>query len=156
MGAADRDVKWAVTHRVLRHDANGAPHGLLLHSPDVDAVDENFPLRRVVEAEEETRDRRLPRSRVADKRGGGRRREALTVIDGQATGLGVLDMLALDDALRRLGELDARKARLVELRFFGGLSSEEAASVLEISRSTAVDDWRMARAWLTKELASHG
>lgn len=96
------------------------------------------------------------RARRADKRGGGRPRDALTVSDAQASGLGVLDMMALDDALKRLAEHDERKARLVELRFFGGLTSEEAASVLNISRSTAAQDWRMARAWLTKELTSHG
>jgi RNA polymerase sigma factor (TIGR02999 family) len=58
------------------------------------------------------------------------------------------DMLALDEALRELSEVDPRKSRVVELRYFGGLSVEETAEVLKVSRSTVLHDWNMARAWL--------
>ena len=64
-----------------------------------------------------------------------------------------LDVLELDDALRRLAEIDPDKARLVELRYFGGLSIEEAAEVLEISPATLKRHWNTARAWLRRELA---
>ena len=63
-----------------------------------------------------------------------------------------IDPLELDQALIALAALDERKARVVELRFFGGLSVEEAAEVLGVSISTIESDWRLARAWLSKEL----
>lgn len=59
---------------------------------------------------------------------------------------------ALDEALRRLAAVDERKARLVELRFFGGLEERDAADLVGISRATASREWRMARAWLAREL----
>ena len=59
---------------------------------------------------------------------------------------------ALDDALTRLADLDARLARLVELRFFGRMSIEETAETLGVSRPTVVRDWRIARRWLYEEL----
>jgi RNA polymerase sigma-70 factor (ECF subfamily) len=59
-----------------------------------------------------------------------------------------IDMLALDEALESLCKIDARKGRVVELRYFGGLSVDETAEVLGISPETAKRDWRMARAWL--------
>jgi RNA polymerase sigma-70 factor, ECF subfamily len=62
------------------------------------------------------------------------------------------DLIAIDDALVRLGELDARKCRVVELRFFGGLSVEEIAEVLDISTRTVKREWSLARAWLYTEL----
>lgn len=62
------------------------------------------------------------------------------------------DMEAIHAALERLARFDERKARLVELRFFAGLSEQDAAEVLGISRSTASEEWRMARAWLHREL----
>ncbi len=58
------------------------------------------------------------------------------------------DLLALDDALRRLAEIHPRKSEVVELRFFGGLSVEETAEVLKVSRLTVIRDWNFARAWL--------
>jgi DNA-directed RNA polymerase specialized sigma24 family protein len=64
------------------------------------------------------------------------------------------DLEALDDALHALAAVDERKARVIELRFFGGLSVEETASVLEVSADTVVRDWRLARAWLARELRS--
>ena len=73
--------------------------------------------------------------------------EALLV--AQARGV---DVLALDDALDALGRIDGRKSRVVELRYFGGLSIEETADFLKISIETTKRDWRMARAWLIAEL----
>ena len=64
------------------------------------------------------------------------------------------DLVALDDALTRLAELDARLVRLVELRFFGRMSIEETAEALGVSRPTVVRDWRVARRWLYEELTS--
>ena len=61
-------------------------------------------------------------------------------------------VLAIDEAMSRLAQLDERKAKLVELRFFGGLTSEQAADALGIARSTAAEEWRVARAWLYNEL----
>ena len=62
-------------------------------------------------------------------------------------------MVALDSALRSLAKIDGRKSRIVELRYFGGLSLEETAEVLGVSVETAKRDWKMARAWLYTELA---
>ena len=63
------------------------------------------------------------------------------------------DLVALDAALTSLAAVDSRKSRVVELRFFGGLSLEETAEVLEISEETVTRDWRMAKTWLFRELA---
>jgi RNA polymerase sigma factor (TIGR02999 family) len=63
-----------------------------------------------------------------------------------------VEILALDEALASLSKIDPRKGRVVELRYFGGLSVEETAEVLEISRETAKRDWNMAKAWLLREL----
>ncbi len=62
------------------------------------------------------------------------------------------DLIDLNDALERLKELSPRQARLVELRFFGGLTEDDAAEVLGVSRRTAAGDWAMAKAWLYREL----
>ena len=62
------------------------------------------------------------------------------------------ELIALNDALTRLSELDPRKSRVVELKFFGGLSVEETAEVLQISTNTVLRDWRTAKAWLHREL----
>ena len=64
-----------------------------------------------------------------------------------------VELEALDDALNSLARVDPRKARVVELRFFGGLSVEETAEVLEISEETVTRDWRVAKAWLFRELS---
>jgi RNA polymerase sigma factor (TIGR02999 family) len=66
------------------------------------------------------------------------------------------ELIAVDDALDLLAQVDPRKARIVELRFFGGLSVEETAEVLHISQPTVMRDWKMARAWLLAELANKG
>ena len=63
------------------------------------------------------------------------------------------NLLALDDALNTLAALDPRQSRVVELRFFGGLSMEETAEVLKVSVATVRRDWRIARAWLHRELS---
>jgi RNA polymerase sigma-70 factor, ECF subfamily len=63
-----------------------------------------------------------------------------------------LEILGLNDALERLFTLNQRQARVVELRFFGGLTNEEVADVLDISRATVVNDWTFARAWLSREI----
>ena len=62
------------------------------------------------------------------------------------------DLLTLDDALNALGEVDPRRVRVVELRFFAGLSVEETAEVLNVSSDTVVRDWRLAKVWLHREL----
>jgi RNA polymerase sigma factor (TIGR02999 family) len=92
------------------------------------------------------------RSRGYHKRGGGAHQvtlgEAAVVADDKGT-----DMVALDEALSALAELDARQSRVVELRFFGGLSVDEAAEVLKVSPATVRRDWSLARAWLHRELS---
>ena len=64
-----------------------------------------------------------------------------------------MDLAALDDALKALAALDSRKSRVVELRFFGGLSVEEAAEVLKVSPETVKRDWKLAKVWLLRELS---
>jgi RNA polymerase sigma factor (TIGR02999 family) len=93
------------------------------------------------------------RARTADKRGGGQVKVALNPsVDG------LLDrapeLIALDEALDALAALDARKAQVVEMKFFGGLSVEEAADVLRVSPRSVMRDWQFARAWLKHELGA--
>lgn len=66
------------------------------------------------------------------------------------------DLIAIDDALTSLAEVDARQAKIVELRFFGGLTEEETATVLGISRLTVIRDWKSAKLWLLHELKHRG
>ena len=91
------------------------------------------------------------RARHAQKRGGEGARvtfdEALVVTDEPRQ-----NFVALDDALEALAKFDERKSRVVELRFFGGLSVDETASVLNVSRDTVMRDWRLAKAWLQGEM----
>ncbi|MBK9119194.1 MAG: sigma-70 family RNA polymerase sigma factor [Phycisphaerales bacterium] len=91
-------------------------------------------------------------ARKALKRGGGQRRVLLDDAIGSGARSDGLDVLALHDALERLKQVDERKHRLVELRFFAGLAVDEAAEVLGVSKTTAESDWRAARAWLNLEL----
>lgn len=63
------------------------------------------------------------------------------------------ELMNIDDALRRLADVDARKARVIELRFFGGLSVEETADALKVSPQTVMRDWKLARAWMMRELS---
>ena len=91
------------------------------------------------------------RSRGYQKRGGGIQRVTLT--DGLALAAErTLDLVALDRALEELGAIDARKARVIELRFFGGLSVEETAEALHVSTDTIKRDWRLAKLWLLRQL----
>jgi RNA polymerase sigma-70 factor, ECF subfamily len=91
------------------------------------------------------------RAHRAQKRGGPAVRvtfdEALVVTNEPRE-----DFVALDDALEALTAFDERKSRVIELRFFGGLSVEETASVLKVSPETVMRDWRLARAWLQREM----
>ena len=87
----------------------------------------------------------------AQKRGGSQRKLALDEVPLVAETYGD-DVLALDDALVRLGAIRERHARIVECRFFGGMSIEETAEVLGISPATVKREWTMARAWLNREL----
>jgi RNA polymerase sigma factor (TIGR02999 family) len=91
------------------------------------------------------------RARRAQKRGGVAARvtfdEALVVTDEPRQ-----DFAALDDALEALARFDERKSRVVEMRFFGGLSVEETAEVLRVSPATVMGDWRLAKAWLKREM----
>lgn len=95
------------------------------------------------------------RRRQAEKRGGDWQKMTLDDADakGASGGPNEIDVIALDEVLRQLEKLDARKHRVVELRFFGGLSVEEVAVVMDLSKSTVESEWRAARAWLSVELA---
>ncbi len=92
------------------------------------------------------------RSRRYLKRGGGAPHvplEKCLIVSREARA----DLLALDDALHCLAALDERKSRVVELRFFGGLSVAETAEVLKVSEETVLRDWRLAKIWLLDELS---
>jgi RNA polymerase sigma factor (TIGR02999 family) len=95
------------------------------------------------------------RARQFQKRGGDTQRvtfdEALAVSDERAA-----EVVALDEALTALAEFDARKSRMVELRFFGGLSIEETAVVLQVSPGTVMRDWTLAKTWLQREINKRG
>jgi RNA polymerase sigma factor (TIGR02999 family) len=91
------------------------------------------------------------RNRLAAKRGGGAQRLTLRTDLAPARPAEV-DLLALDDALKKLAGLDAQQSRLIELRYFGGLSIEETATVMGISPATVKREWAIARAWLQREL----
>ena len=97
----------------------------------------------------------LARSRRADKRGGGAVRVTLDelAIGGVAPDA---DVIRLDDALRTLAAMDDRKSRVVELRYFGGLTADETAAALQVSSKTVLRDWEFARAWLQRELTREG
>lgn len=94
------------------------------------------------------------REHLAAKRGGGARQVTLSGVDVAADSDDAVDILALHDALEKLATLDERQAKVVELRYFGGLSVEEAAEALEISPATVKREWATARAWLKRELAT--
>jgi len=90
------------------------------------------------------------RSRKYQKRGAGAQRvsldEGLLVVEPGR------DLVALDDALEELAKVDERKSKVVEMRFFGGLSVEETAEALSVSVDTVMRDWKLAKAWLLREL----
>lgn len=92
------------------------------------------------------------RSKQSLKRGG---MQQVTLDEGVAVSLERSEeMLALDEALKRLAELDERKSRVVELKYFGGLTNEETAEVLKISPETVKRDWKFSRTWLLRELSN--
>ena len=95
------------------------------------------------------------RARKAEKRGG----EAVQVsLDGaiNVAEEKALELIALDDALRDLAKMDARKSRIVELRYFGGLSVEETAEVVGIAAITVIREWNAAKAWLLRAISKRG
>lgn len=94
------------------------------------------------------------RDRDREKRGGGAIQVSLAEADAVIEERAV-ELIALDEALTRLESVDKRKCKVVELRYFGGLSVEETAEALGISTITVLRDWKMAKAWLAREL-THG
>src|SRR5499426_2848206 len=94
----------------------------------------------------------IARERGYQKRGGGARQvsldEAMMIDEGRDE-----DLVALDEALGELAQIDARKAQVVEMRFFGGLTEDEIAATLNVSTETVRRDWRLARSWLRRELS---
>jgi RNA polymerase sigma-70 factor, ECF subfamily len=100
------------------------------------------------------------RARASAKRGAGKRADHSAAIDldaipdlGNQKGR---ELVALDDALNELARFDPRKSRVIELRFFGGLSVEETAEVLGISPQSVLRDWRLAKAWLLRAMTEEG
>ena len=91
------------------------------------------------------------RARVTEKRGGRLKRISLDDAQGLSDEAEI-DVLAVDEALKELGKFDQRQSKIVELRFFGGLTIEETAHVLDISPATVKREWVMARTWLFREL----
>jgi RNA polymerase sigma factor (TIGR02999 family) len=95
------------------------------------------------------------RRHTADKRGGGMQRVDLDGADGGDLSQRSAYVIAVDEALSRFAAIDAQAGRVVELRFFGGLTVEETAEVLDVSPRTVKRDWRAAKAWLARELAAN-
>jgi RNA polymerase sigma-70 factor, ECF subfamily len=91
------------------------------------------------------------RSRVYAKRGGGAR--PVTIDESLMVGEPTTELIALDDALNALAIRDSRKARVVELRFFAGLSVDETAVVLKVSPQTVLRDWNLSKSWLAREMS---
>ncbi len=96
------------------------------------------------------------RAHEAEKRGGEFQKLSLDENLDAAGGERDVNLVALDDALNRLAEMDPQKSKIVELRFFGGLSVEETAEVLGVSAVTVARDWKMAKAWLAREIRNAG
>jgi len=92
------------------------------------------------------------RSRNYQKRGAGfahiQLEEAVTVSETLGS-----ELLAVDEALKQLAAIDSRKSEVVELKFFGGLNAEEIAAALQVSSDTVLRDWKLAKAWLLRELS---
>lgn len=91
------------------------------------------------------------RDRRRDKRGGGAERVSLSEVAIMSEEKSE-ELIALDEALRKLESMDERKSRVVELRYFGGLSVEETAALLKVSPVTVARDWKLARAWLRRAI----
>jgi RNA polymerase sigma-70 factor (ECF subfamily) len=94
------------------------------------------------------------RDRAAAKRGGNAQRVSLSIV-GDSSNEPDVDLIALDEALAKLSELDPRKARIVELKFFGGMTTEEIQASMQISSSTIEREWSLARAWLYRAVAGN-
>lgn len=88
------------------------------------------------------------RKRLAAKRGGEAQRVSLSAAAESASESPNIDLIALDKALQELSQFDARKSKIVELKFFGGMTSQEISEVLKISDATIEREWTLARAWL--------
>lgn len=93
------------------------------------------------------------RSKQSQKRGGWQERVTLSE-ECAASGNRAAEMIALDDALRALARLDERKSRIVEMKYFAGVTNDEIARVLQVSPETVKRDWRFARTWLLRELSN--
>jgi RNA polymerase sigma-70 factor, ECF subfamily len=96
------------------------------------------------------------RDRAAAKRGGDVERVSLSLVEAPSGGSTDVDLVALEDALQGLAALDPRKGRVVELKFFGGLTIAEIAEVLQISGATVEREWSFARAWLFDAIEGRG
>jgi len=92
------------------------------------------------------------RERLTEKRGGGQPKLVLDWLEIESTPAKLEEILAVDQALARLKELDFQQAKIVELHYFGGLSVKDTAATLSVSARTVDRDWAMARAWLRKKL----
>jgi RNA polymerase sigma-70 factor, ECF subfamily len=92
------------------------------------------------------------RDKAASKRGGHAKRISLSIVD-RSQNRSDVDVIALDDVLNKLALQDLRKSRVVELKFFGGLTTAEIAEVLQISEATVEREWTVARAWLYRALS---
>jgi len=123
----------------------------------VDAVKVNWQDRAHFFAVSATMMRRIlvdrARARGSAKRGGPMAKVNLDDAPEVAGGKRDREIVAIDEALEELAQMDPRKARVIELRFFGGLSVEETAEVLKISAQSVMRDWKLAKAWLTRELS---
>lgn len=97
----------------------------------------------------------IARVHVSQRRGGGAQQVELdeTIVDGTGSALGLIDLLALDEALQRLARIYPRKERVVVLKFFGGFSDAEAAVVLQINAELVKKDWQTAKLFLREELS---
>jgi RNA polymerase sigma factor (TIGR02999 family) len=92
------------------------------------------------------------RAKSRDKRGGNDIQVSIQIAEAESSRSTNIDLLALDEALERLEKLDPQQVRIVELRYFSGLSLEETAESMGLSRSTVAREWAVAKAWLRREL----
>lgn len=92
------------------------------------------------------------KSRKRGKRGGKNENLPLSAVTHLSSGSSSIDLVALDEALDNLAKFDERQARIVELKYFGGMTLDETAKVLSVSRGTVKRDWQIARAWLRKQI----
>jgi RNA polymerase sigma factor (TIGR02999 family) len=91
------------------------------------------------------------RNRSRAKRGGGA--QMVSLVDSAATSVEIAEVLALDETLNELAEMDPRKSKIVEMKFFGGLTTEEVAVILDVTPRTVEREWRKAKAWLYRALS---